>query len=233
MITEHPSFPIKTPKTSTIWRYMSFTKFMNLILESSLYFCRGDKFQDPFEGRYGNYNLLNRASIYENDMSLLGDLSEHARSKIYINCWHINNHESAAMWQLYSTNDSGIAIKSTIKDLMTCVDDEIVQIGEVRYIDYNNEFMDEGNIYFPFLYKRKSFDHEREIRLLARDKTILKGQDPEFEFGCFKRIDVDKLINSIYLSPLMPDWEERTIRNILLRLGLNFEIKKSSLYMLE
>lgn len=233
MIIEHPSFPIKVPKTSTIWRYMSFTKFLNLISEESLFFCRGDKFHDPFEGKYGKYNLENRDSIYQTDMSLLIDLSEHARSKIYINCWHINNDESAAMWQLYSTNYSGIAIKSTIENLMSSVEDNDIQIGEVRYVDYDSEFMDEGNIYFPFLYKRKSFDHEREIRLFARDKTILKGQDPEFEFGCFKRIDVDKLINSIYLSPLMPDWEERTIRNILLRLGLNFEIKKSSLYMLE
>ncbi|MGN0003341.1 MAG: hypothetical protein ACI35V_07895 [Sphingobacterium composti] len=134
------------------------------------------------------------------------------------------------MWQLYSTIDSGIAIRTTIADLMECVEDDNVQIGEVRYIDYDSEYMDEGNLFYPFLYKRKSFVHEKEIRLLCRDNSIILGQLPEFENGCFKTVDIEKLITSVYLSPLMPEWEENTIRNVLNSLGVNFEIIKSNLY---
>src|SRR5690606_27801928 len=97
--------------------------------------------------------------------------------------------------------------------LMKCGQDPEVQIGQVKYVDYENQFIPEGNLYYPFLYKRKSFEHEREIRLLVRDNTTLIGEEPEFEHGCFKKVDLKQLINSIYLSPLMPEWEEKTVRN--------------------
>lgn len=230
MIKEHESFPVTAPKESTIWRYMSMSKFLNFITDESLFFCRADKFHDPYEGRYGNFNIRNRPQIYGQDMSMLESLHENARRKIHINCWHINDFESAAMWELYSTNNSGIAIQSTISDLMKCGQDPEVQIGQVKYVDYENQFIPEGNLYYPFLYKRKSFEHEREIRLLVRDNTTLIGEEPEFEHGCFKKVDLKQLINSIYLSPLMPEWEEKTVRNILNRLNINYKVIKSSLY---
>jgi hypothetical protein len=39
------------PPTSTLWRYLDLAKFISLLEESALYFCRGDNFvNDPFEG---------------------------------------------------------------------------------------------------------------------------------------------------------------------------------------
>lgn len=230
MVKENEMFPVTAPKESTIWRYMSMSKFLNFITEESLFFCRADKFPDPYEGRYGNFNIRNRHKIYGQDMSLLESLNQNARKKTLINCWHINDFESAAMWQLYSTNNSGIAIQSTISDLMKCVQDPEVQIGQVKYVDYENQFIDEHNLYYPFLHKRKFFEHEREIRLLVRDATNLIGEEPEFEHGCLKKVDLKQLINSIYLSPLMPEWEEKTVINILNRLNINYNVIKSSLY---
>jgi len=34
------------------------------------------------------------------------------RDELYVSCWHSNQHESAAMWALYSRT-SGIAIRTT------------------------------------------------------------------------------------------------------------------------
>jgi len=44
-----------------------------------------------------------------------------------INCWHMNDHESAAMWKLYLKSDEGIAIQSTYRKLKDAItdDDEI------------------------------------------------------------------------------------------------------------
>ncbi len=51
MFEEHPCF--NTPSDDTkIWRYMDFTKFVNLLDTKSLFFVRSDKFDDPFEGLY-------------------------------------------------------------------------------------------------------------------------------------------------------------------------------------
>ena len=36
--------------TDTVWRYMSFEKFANILATESLFFSRADKFDDKFEG---------------------------------------------------------------------------------------------------------------------------------------------------------------------------------------
>ena len=49
MFKEHQDF--KTPKdNSKIWRYMDFTKFIDMLDKSALFFTRVDKLGDPFEG---------------------------------------------------------------------------------------------------------------------------------------------------------------------------------------
>lgn len=35
------------------------------------------------------------------------------RRSYFVNCWHLNNHESAAMWSLYSRTNEGIALVSS------------------------------------------------------------------------------------------------------------------------
>ncbi len=43
--------PENNPK---IWRYMDFTKFMDMLDKESIFFTRSDKFDDKFEGRIQN-----------------------------------------------------------------------------------------------------------------------------------------------------------------------------------
>jgi hypothetical protein len=55
-----------------------------------------------------------------------------------VSCWHCNDGESAAMWDLYATRDSGIAIQSTFERLCDSFSHaaEPQLIGLVRYTDY-------------------------------------------------------------------------------------------------
>ena len=46
----------------------------------------------------------------ESDLRKLGN-------RFLVNSWHMNEYESAVMWDIYSTRDFGIAIQSTIKRL--------------------------------------------------------------------------------------------------------------------
>jgi len=74
----------------------------------------------------------------------------------------MNNYESAAMWKLYLKTNEGIAIQTTCKKLIEALDKiaQPVYISIVKYIDYDNDFIDEfGNIMSPFVHKRKSFIH--------------------------------------------------------------------------
>ncbi len=50
MYVKHSNSKLPGDLTKKIWRYMNFTKFVNLIDSESLFFCRADKFHDKWEG---------------------------------------------------------------------------------------------------------------------------------------------------------------------------------------
>src|SRR6202040_560368 len=51
----------------------------------------------------------------------------------YVNCWHMNEYESDAMWRLYSTANETICVQSTFKRLAEGLS-SYVSAGEVNYI---------------------------------------------------------------------------------------------------
>jgi len=190
---EHPEFMAPDDLNAKIWRYMDLAKFLSMLDRRALYFVRLDKLSefDPFEGYYTNLNILfeklkfedmsdewkessgiNDPKIFESiaDMSTKSrDLVKYHREVTFVNSWHIKEHESAAMWRLYLNNDEGIAIQSTYQKFVEALadyEDFEVYIGKIKYIDYEKEAIPMGNTLSPFLYKRKSFEHEDELRSL-------------------------------------------------------------------
>lgn len=133
------------------------------------------------------------------------------RKNIYVNCWHMNEFESAAMWKLYSRLNEGIAIQSSFsmwRDsfAITPVD---IHIGVVEYKDfdkdsYNNIFL--GEPHKPFVLKRKSFEHEWEIRALILDHNRKCELSGDLKNGGVKiEVDLNKLIQNVYVAPESPE----------------------------
>ena len=149
MYEKHRAFETP-PDNCTIWRYMSFTKFSWLVAKESLFFSRLDQHSDEWEGL----------------VSTKPDIIEHRkyiRFTKYINCWHINDSESEAMWKLYGPLGETVSIKSTVGSLIKSLKSAIPAfIGKVNYSE--GEIPDE-NLYWPVLFKRKPFQHEEELRL--------------------------------------------------------------------
>ena len=127
---------IKTPldPNTIIWRYMEFSKFCSLLVEKSLFFSRADLLGDPFEGSYPRHNEDFRALFYgkmfETEPHIKTQISnmESEMAKIlqkafYVNCWHINSQQSAAMWSIYAKDSKGIAIQSKYQLLRDCLPD--------------------------------------------------------------------------------------------------------------
>ena len=50
MYVKHSRLILNYPDSKKIWRYMDFTKFVNLLDTESLFFCRADRFYDKWEG---------------------------------------------------------------------------------------------------------------------------------------------------------------------------------------
>ncbi|MDO8159612.1 hypothetical protein FKQ51_20090 [Bacillus toyonensis] len=240
MYKPHRDFelPKNNPK---IWRYMDFTKFMDMLDKESIFFTRSDKFDDKFEGTYPILNKVIRKHLYTNQ---LHDLNPEEQEKvvesfddfeekfkffrrfILINCWHVNEYESAAMWNLYLKNEEGIAIQSNVERLKKSFErpQETVHIGKVEYIDYNNAVIPEGRLYIPFMNKRKSFEHEHELRVLHQLDVKNK-----VEYGIPIKCDLSELIEKIYVAPTAPDWFFNLVDSMCKKFKLNVDVERSEL----
>lgn len=244
MYKEHVLFETPENKDAKIWRYMDFAKFLSLLERESLYFARVDKLNDPFEGSYSKYNISTRPNVYNIEKEQLQMISKHAkkiREFTFINCWHISDNESEAMWSLYLKSNEGIAIQSTFKNLtesfQKCIEHDIF-IGKVKYIDYDKDWLPEGNLFYPFLHKRLSFVHEQEIRALIMNFNDIPSEiniveferyNPKISNGIYIPIDIEILIEKIYISPTTPEWFGDLVKSIINRYKLNKEVIKSDL----
>ena len=144
-----------------------------------------------------------------------------------MNCWHENEHESAAMWDLYLKSNEGIAIRSTFGKLIGCFENDhrpAVHIGRVRYLDYQKEKLPDDNELYPFMYKRKSFAHENEIRALIYDEKEAEKS------GIFIPVDVTRLIEKIYVAPTAESWIHDLVVSLTKKYELNIEVIKSRLF---
>jgi hypothetical protein len=192
---------------------------------------------------------------------------KYARRYSYVNCWHVNEQESTAMWKLYASSHQAIAIQSTFSQLnksLPCnFDESPIYLGLVNYIDYENERVLKGDIQDlldplkPLAYKRKSFEHERELRAAFQMKNIFKEQfkifmnnQEEIKELSLKRfsleelvdryllptpagynvnVDLKKLIENVYVSPYSPSWFVDTVQDVISKYGFSFNVKHSGI----
>jgi hypothetical protein len=100
------------------------------------------------------------------------DFYKQIYKRITVNCWHINEHESEAMWKLYSDSGKGIAIQTSIKSLRGAIDgiddNILIQLGVVKYLDFHDRNLNPHDCIvdgtFAPLLKRISYVHEKELR---------------------------------------------------------------------
>lgn len=237
MYKKHPVFKEPVNENSKVWKYLDFTKFVSLLDRESLYFARADRLNDSFEGSYPEFNVKHRPQVYKNiPLNVLSGFSgifEKVRKFTFLNCWHKNEYESAAMWNLYLKSNEGISVQSTfkkLKDSLKQYHKESVFIGEVKYIDYQSQWMPEGNLLYAFVHKRKSFRHEKEIRVLIqrlpiskKKKRINLNKKPILD-GFYVPINLKILIEKIYISPSAPKWIFNLAKRVCRK--YNFDIKK-------
>ncbi|MGG3626584.1 hypothetical protein ABES25_24075 [Bacillus gobiensis] len=222
---------IPEDSNTMIWRYMDFTKFVSLLAYKKLFFTRADKFRDPHEGTpsFSRTSKLSQATI-ENAKRLF----KGSRKNVLISCWHMNNYESAAMWDLFLKTNEGIAIQTTVGNLMDSFNDaeEDIYISKVHYIDLDKERMPEGSLLYPFIHKRKSFTHEQEIRAIHVDLGDFDRLPPHYDFGKNIKVNLDVLIERIYVAPDAPNHFGELVKCITKKYDLDKPIQHSTLYEL-
>jgi len=230
--TKHPVFLQPAAMNAKVWRYMDFTNYIWTLECSALYFSRIDLLGDPFEG---TTTAASNAAIMKSldwppgseqrqkDWSAgNAKLRRDARRGIFVNCWHMNDHESEALWRLYAKTDQAIAIQSSYSRLVDAFDASVI-IGAVRYTGHDDAVFPSDALW-PAAHKRLSFKHENEIRALKF--AMDDGNEPP---GHGVLVDLAKLVERVYVSPNCPSWYEKLAERLTQRYGYAFPITKSRL----
>ena len=209
------------PEETTLWKYLNFRKFVSLLETDSLYFPSPSQFTDPFEGRVpaALLNVLpTRAMKIE-----FADMLLTTQTAVAVDCWHANEYESEAMWKIYS-GEKGIAIQTTAgRLLMSLGNRDSFQLRKVQYIDYHDPgVLETFDVYLPFQCKRKSFEHEREVRVITSD--VGDGGT-----GRYCRVDTEQLLQRVFVAPDSEQWFHELVGAVLTRYGISREVQKSSL----
>lgn len=171
-----------------IWRYMDFSKYVDMLTTNTLYFTRADKFEDPYDCSWMQffgepYTQLSSVTPTE-AKERTRQVNTYERLFVYLNCWHINYHQSAALWKLYSENKyETIAIQTTLGKLKSEIENKWSPDGGPHIVKVKYVFQDtgenEGRLFSDLsraniIYKRPSFEHEKELRAY-----IYQGFDQE------------------------------------------------------
>lgn len=227
MYINNPNIKLPDNPDTIIWKYMDLSKFLDILISGKMFMSRSDKFEDQYEGTFSEPTFEEIKKISENNPKFLDYYKSH-RENVVISSWHTNEYESFAMWQVFTKNNEGLAIQSTIGRLKEALNLERnfeQYIGEVNYIDYKKEHIPFDDVFFPFLFKRKSFQYENEIRVIS-DVT---GQNLTINDGLKINVDISTLIETIYIHPKSENWYKKLVIEVVSKLGFDFTIEKSDL----
>jgi len=257
---EHPLFSHPSGETR-LWRYLDFTKLVALLESRALFLPRADRLGDAFEGSVSPATVALREGLL--DLAVAADPEQRnvqrrnlratidgvARDRreqasfTYVSCWHASEHESAGMWAQYVPTGHGVAVQTTFEQLQTVLPRHepyeggfLLYLGLVHYLDYTAVAVPEGNAYAPFVCKRQSFEHERELRLISMDSPYEDAFDEAGRRilktpidGLSVPVDLDQLLEGIYLRPGTPNWISTLVRALTVRAGVSAEVVVSSL----
>lgn len=229
--------PYAPPHGNTIlWRYMGLEKFLSLIHSECLHFAHASTLTDRTEITIPPAALAAQRTQLEQKGLKGRDLEEeliafslplHAsRDGVLLSCWSANRTESYALWKIYlDGSQGGVAIKTTMSRLKRALSrgaDEVVSrvyIGKVRY-GTEVDPLDLTPLSLS-LTKSQFYEYEREVRLISLQPGRSEGGVPSrlYKDGYQVPVDLDTLIESIYLSPFAGGWFEHTFRAVVERMS--------------
>lgn len=224
-----------------LWRYMDLPKYLSLLSSTSIWLARSDTFKDKREGIFHPamkkdlekfYNQMSQSPDFHEDLPIknVSEFQEYLSCNTYISCWHKSLKENMVMWEIYGETENSVAIKTTalkLKDSF-CVDTVYkealeVALDEVSYMNSEN-LASEKNYRQPFFLKREHFAFEKEVRLYFRSRISHSVSDAPYGYKI--QVDLDKLIDEIYVHPDADDWFFEAVKDLTKKYGIQKKVSK-------
>lgn len=204
-----------------------------------------DKMVSDLTGGENSENSIHEATVRRQMEAYQRTRSDHLKLEskwTFISCWHMNDGESAAMWKLYSTNAHSVAIRTTFEKLRSSLviapEFQVIASG-VNYIDYAAQPVIESFSMAPFFHKRRSFEHEKEFRIVAQELPLVPNQGAENSYRIDKgrvapagipvQADLQQMIQCVYVSPDAPYWVLHLVHRLLEKYEVGCAMRGSTL----
>ena len=158
------------------------------------------------------------------------------RSEFFVNCWHMNEHESYLMWKSYG--DRGYAIQTTFERVQCSFENTTAAItgGTVQYVDFDRDLTPVGNVFNHVVTKDIPYTDEREFRLVFWGVDPANAGLPRLANGIRIPVNVKMLIRSIVTSPFAPPMStelERLIEGYGITLGRSRVLPRAKIGVLK
>lgn len=223
---------------SEIHRFISFESLCEILLFNKLTLPRIDSWDDPYE----NFIFKTHVLKITPKLNITTDFSpslEEVKTRLYGQCW-TSIPESDALWRIYSKDDRGVKISTTLRKLYEVInisesENDSVCLGKISYyplseieksikeLKYFSKF-DAKYFLNSTLIKRNEFLHEQEVRIIYAAGREFKKDFKEYN------ISVDDFINSITLDPRISPRFEKLYQTSIKHMGFKNTIQKSKLY---
>lgn len=242
----------KRPDRSTpLWRYMDFAKFVALLEHRAIYFARADRLGDKFEGATGiaerqpeweafylNFfreairttpgatgSALKVEDVESQATELLRQfeaIAEQDRLRSFVSCWHANPGESEALWRLYCPPPTaGVAIRTDVTAMKQSLGDD--PAIEMGRVQYVDFQKSFAGIHDRIFWKRKSLSHEAEVR------AVIQKSEPQNTLGLQVSADLPKLIEAVVPSPFAAPWFVDLLKAAMDRFDVDAPVVRSEL----
>lgn len=239
--------------SSSLWRYMSLSKLIQMLESRSIWFTRVDQLirDDPFEGsipyrfappamteeqqkKDALYEQRHRLTVGAVNQMRTTRLAMHRveRVRTYVSCWHASKSDSDAMWRLYGAEkDGSVCVQTTAARAF----DQLphwVMIGRVSYKSYDTDVFPTDNSFSSFFHKRACFSHENEVRLLANPLSVPMDSpwNPE-AVGIPVGFDPDSFLLRICVSPTSPEWFLHTVTAVVRKFDISVPVERAPMSM--
>ena len=218
---------------TTVWRYMGLDKFLDLIANSRLFFTSVSNLTDRHEMSLP-INIAELEAEELEDRGISSDILNKEyrsierryqliRKSALVNCWSLGRDESYALWKIYLGGaKAGLAIRTTVSRLREGlirgenIDNDEVYIGKIQYKNYLP--LKDLSEYRLITTKREFYKYEEELRLFiihTHEAERENNLSNKINTGKYFSVDIEKMIDKLYLSPFVGTWFGESIRQVL------------------
>ncbi|MFZ5908638.1 MAG: hypothetical protein ACOYYU_01325 [Chloroflexota bacterium] len=201
-----------------VWRYMSFAKFVTVLLDKQLWLSCANLLDDRWEVMPNNQQIKaifskhSSSKTFEISRDTIAKNVKELRQNTFINCWSASEHESLALWRIYCPSSEGVAIQTTFERLVKSVS---LPVLEVKYnVTDVEKPLDALTLATQ---KRPMFAFEQEVRIvLVQD---FNDSPNRTTIGASIDWDPELHIENVWIHPDAPIWFPETVTETVRRLA--------------